>query len=130
MGTARALVAGSGFWPEWSARVSGRNVAGSSSAMSVVLLIVLGRLVDRCCEARAVEGRSDRRSRVVWLEGNKKAAAPPGTAAPGPRLWSRFLRQVVRDLRPHPPHGGAASTYTCLGSAGWQSRSGHGRAGE
>src|SRR3954468_10110113 len=48
------------------------------------------------------------------LGGNKKPRLlPSGSAAPGPRLLSRASRQIVaRDLRPHPPHGGAASAYT------------------
>ena len=45
--------------------------------------------------------RFDRRSPVVSVGGNKKAAAPVGTAAPGPRLWSRFPRSGV--ARPQTP---------------------------
>ncbi len=36
--------------------------------------------------------------------------------------------QVARDLRPHPPHGGAASAYTCSRRLGCGSRSLHIRA--
>ena len=38
-----------------------------------------------------------------------------------------YVCQVARDLRPHPPHGGAASAYTCSRRLGCESRSGHGR---
>ena len=77
----------------------------------------------------ALGGASDRRSPVVSVGGNKKAAAPVGTAAPGPRLWPRVSRLVARDLRPHPPCGGAASAYTSSRTLGCDSRSKDGRPG-
>src|SRR3954447_9162852 len=123
MGTARAFVAGSGFWPEWSARVSGRNVVGSSSVIFVSPMqsaVVWSRPV-------ALGGPCRWRTPVASVGGNKKATAPLGTAAPGPRLWSRALDQEARDLRPHPPYGGAASAYTCSRRLGCESRSAHGR---
>src|SRR4051812_32804107 len=97
--------------------------------MSFLLLIALSRLVDRSCEARTV-GRPVRSAVTRRVTRRKqKSRSSPWNCSPGTRLWSRFPRQVVRDLRPHPPHGGAASTYTCHGGTGSQSRSGHGRAG-
>ena len=47
----------------------------------------------------------------------------PGTSSVVPRLSD----QDARDLRPHPPYGGAASAYTCSRRLGCESRSANGR---
>src|SRR6476469_7811523 len=93
--------------------------------MSVVLLLVLG-----CCRVRCPalgRPRGSAATRRVVRRKQKKPQSLVGTAAPGPRLWSRLPDQVVRDLRPHPPHGGAASAYTCSRRLGCESRSANGR---
>ena len=54
------------------------------------------------------------RSPVVWFgEQMKSRGSVVESAAPGPVSVVRRPDQDARDLRPHPPHGGAASAYTC-----------------
>src|SRR6476646_2732455 len=88
MGTARALVAGSGFWPEWSARVSGRKVVGSSSAI-----------------AGSVP--------PWWVAGQtKKPRLLSGVAARGPVFGpAAYIVVTARDVRPA-PLGRPPITYT------------------
>ena len=68
-----------------------------------------------------------RRSPVVSFGGNKKPQlrcgdCDPGTSSSVPLyLWSG-----ARDVRPHPPHGGAACAYTCSRRGWCESRFGHG----
>ena len=84
---------------------------------------VVGSSVDGWGSAQWIEarrpwaGRWVRRSPVVSFGGTKKpqlrrGVCSPGTSSVGPALpWSG-----ARDVRPHPPHGGAACAYTCSGS--------------
>jgi len=70
--------------------------------------------------------------RVARRTNEKPRLLRSGSAAPGPRLWSRAptARRLRGTSRPHPPHGGAASAYTSTGSAvtSWQaSCTGRGR---
>ena len=63
--------------------------------------------------------RRKQKSRSSWWN------CSPGTSSAVPLLPVR----CARDLRPHPPHGGAASAYTCSRRLGCESRSGNGRPG-
>ena len=55
------------------------------------------------------------RTPVAWFGGQTKSrGSAVESAAPGPvSVVPRPSVQDARDLRPHPPHGGAASAYTC-----------------
>ena len=69
-----------------------------------------------------------RRSPVVSFGGNKKAAVPLGTAAPGPRLWSRAPRSGMRVTSDPILRTAGPPAHTHVpGDVGCESRSANGR---
>jgi len=71
-----------------------------------------------------------RRSPVAWFRRKQKSRSSWWKLQPRDLVFGPALPgQVARDVRPHPPHGGAACAYTCSRRLGCESRSANGRPG-
>src|SRR6476659_4876281 len=69
-----------------------------------------------------------RRSPVAWFRRKQKSRSSWWKLQPRDLVFGPALPgQVARDVRPHPPHGGAACAYTCSRRLGCESRSAYGR---